>query len=159
MTDSTSALPHEGKPEALLAAAVLLIGRAGARNFQLRYSDDPEPVVWVADCELRDGGREACGALTPARAALRLCEEVFDGGTCAHCGRPSGVTDDWRAGMPMADLVCWYVFDPEVQQFRRSCEGETTGRVYGLDAAGNTVGRNDPCPCGSGEKWKRCHGA
>ena len=19
-------------------------------------------------------------------------------------------------------------------------------------------GRNDPCPCGSGEKWKRCHG-
>jgi hypothetical protein len=21
------------------------------------------------------------------------------------------------------------------------------------------VGRNDPCPCGSGKKWKRCHGA
>ena len=21
------------------------------------------------------------------------------------------------------------------------------------------VGRNDPCPCGSGEKYKRCHGA
>lgn len=21
------------------------------------------------------------------------------------------------------------------------------------------VGRNDPCPCGSGLKWKRCHGA
>lgn len=20
------------------------------------------------------------------------------------------------------------------------------------------VGRNDPCPCGSGKKWKRCHG-
>ena len=20
------------------------------------------------------------------------------------------------------------------------------------------VGRNDPCPCGSGEKYKRCHG-
>ena len=20
-------------------------------------------------------------------------------------------------------------------------------------------GRNDPCPCGSGRKWKRCHGA
>jgi len=24
---------------------------------------------------------------------------------------------------------------------------------------GNTVGRNDPCPCGSGKKYKRCHGA
>ena len=20
-------------------------------------------------------------------------------------------------------------------------------------------GRNDPCPCASGRKWKRCHGA
>ncbi|MER2236841.1 MAG: SEC-C metal-binding domain-containing protein, partial [Psychrobacillus sp.] len=22
-----------------------------------------------------------------------------------------------------------------------------------------TVGRNDPCPCGSGKKYKKCHGA
>ncbi|HLY67712.1 MAG TPA: SEC-C metal-binding domain-containing protein, partial [Chloroflexota bacterium] len=26
-------------------------------------------------------------------------------------------------------------------------------------AAGVKVGRNDPCPCGSGKKYKRCHGA
>ena len=26
------------------------------------------------------------------------------------------------------------------------------------DADGKTVGRNDPCPCGSGLKYKRCHG-
>jgi preprotein translocase subunit SecA len=25
--------------------------------------------------------------------------------------------------------------------------------------AGNEVGRNDPCPCGSGKKYKKCHGA
>ena len=24
--------------------------------------------------------------------------------------------------------------------------------------AGDKVGRNDPCPCGSGQKFKRCHG-
>jgi preprotein translocase subunit SecA len=24
---------------------------------------------------------------------------------------------------------------------------------------GQKVGRNDPCPCGSGKKYKRCHGA
>ena len=24
---------------------------------------------------------------------------------------------------------------------------------------GNRVGRNDPCPCGSGKKYKKCHGA
>jgi preprotein translocase subunit SecA len=26
-------------------------------------------------------------------------------------------------------------------------------------SAGDKVGRNDPCPCGSGKKYKRCHGA
>ena len=24
--------------------------------------------------------------------------------------------------------------------------------------AGDKVGRNDPCPCGSGKKFKQCHG-
>jgi preprotein translocase subunit SecA len=39
-------------------------------------------------------------------------------------------------------------------------------RVGGDDAAVHTirrdepkVGRNDPCPCGSGKKYKKCHGA
>ena len=39
------------------------------------------------------------------------------------------------------------------------------GRVRSLDGAPpsdidwSTVGRNDPCPCGSGKKFKKCHGA
>ncbi|HFE66519.1 MAG TPA: hypothetical protein ENJ93_04570, partial [Chloroflexi bacterium] len=24
--------------------------------------------------------------------------------------------------------------------------------------AGKKIGRNDPCPCGSGKKYKKCHG-
>jgi preprotein translocase subunit SecA len=39
------------------------------------------------------------------------------------------------------------------------------GRVRSLNAAQNAapgdwenVGRNDPCPCGSGKKFKKCHG-
>jgi hypothetical protein len=42
----------------------------------------------------------------------------------------------------------------------------TPARVGGDDAAVKTVrrdepkvGRNDPCPCGSGKKYKKCHGA
>ncbi|HEV7665470.1 MAG TPA: preprotein translocase subunit SecA, partial [Chloroflexota bacterium] len=31
------------------------------------------------------------------------------------------------------------------------------GRI--AQPAANKVGRNDPCPCGSGKKFKRCHGA
>jgi preprotein translocase subunit SecA len=28
----------------------------------------------------------------------------------------------------------------------------------GFEAQGIKVGRNDPCPCGSGQKYKACHG-
>jgi preprotein translocase subunit SecA len=34
--------------------------------------------------------------------------------------------------------------------------GDGTGRPAKRDAA--KVGRNDPCPCGSGKKFKKCHG-
>ena len=32
-------------------------------------------------------------------------------------------------------------------------------RVDTVKTAGPKVGRNDPCPCGSGKKYKKCHGA
>jgi preprotein translocase subunit SecA len=35
---------------------------------------------------------------------------------------------------------------------------ERTLRVQEKVAAGGRVGRNDPCPCGSGKKYKQCHG-
>jgi preprotein translocase subunit SecA len=33
------------------------------------------------------------------------------------------------------------------------------GPVGRATAAVPEVGRNDPCPCGSGKKYKKCHGA
>jgi hypothetical protein len=36
--------------------------------------------------------------------------------------------------------------------------GKTLARVEPRRAE-KVPGRNDPCPCGSGKKWKRCHGA
>ena len=35
-------------------------------------------------------------------------------------------------------------------------DGEGKGEPKRVEA---TAGRNDPCPCGSGKKYKRCHGA
>ncbi|MCX6779505.1 MAG: SEC-C metal-binding domain-containing protein, partial [Candidatus Magasanikbacteria bacterium] len=32
-------------------------------------------------------------------------------------------------------------------------------KEFSEDAGGHKVGRNDPCPCGSGKKFKKCHGA
>jgi preprotein translocase subunit SecA len=36
--------------------------------------------------------------------------------------------------------------------------GEEAGKVKTVTRAEPKVGRNDPCPCGSGKKYKKCHG-
>jgi preprotein translocase subunit SecA len=55
---------------------------------------------------------------------------------------------------------------PEGAPFGAPRGQQTPPRVGGDDAAVKTVrrdepkvGRNDPCPCGSGKKYKKCHGA
>jgi len=44
----------------------------------------------------------------------------------------------------------------ELQQARMAGAGEATETVR--RRTGEKVGRNDPCPCGSGKKFKKCHG-
>ncbi len=44
----------------------------------------------------------------------------------------------------------------ELQQARMAGAGEATETAQ--RRSGEKVGRNDPCPCGSGKKFKKCHG-
>jgi preprotein translocase subunit SecA len=46
----------------------------------------------------------------------------------------------------------------ELEQARQAGAGENTNGS-GPRVTGDKVGRNDPCPCGSGKKYKKCHGA
>jgi hypothetical protein len=153
----------EGDPDdPRMAAGIAMLGRSGAMSFQLRYDEEQDPIVWVAcaewatrrlapaDPSIEGSVHEAAAAMTPLRAVLRLCERVIDGGVCTHCARPTAFEDDFTRSTdgPLERLFCWYVFDPELKTFRRGCEGDVP-----------RVGRNDPCPCGSGIKFKRCHGS
>ena len=45
----------------------------------------------------------------------------------------------------------------ELEQARAAGAGESTNGS-GPRVTGEKVGRNDPCPCGSGKKYKKCHG-
>jgi preprotein translocase subunit SecA len=38
-------------------------------------------------------------------------------------------------------------------------QGAQRGKALPFKREGQKVGRNDPCPCGSGKKYKKCHGA
>src|SRR4051794_3350243 len=40
-----------------------------------------------------------------------------------------------------------------------SMAGGSDGAAASQRRTGDKVGRNDPCPCGSGKKYKKCHGA
>lgn len=147
-------------------ACLDLVGRTGAVGVDVRWSDDEEPTIWMVVARYRNGAEVGAG-LDPLVAATRLLETMIDGvGRCGHCGRPTGVTFERQREQPQpleageGVTICWFVYDPETKKFRRSCEGETVGRAYGLNPqTGEYVGRNDPCPCGSGKKWKKCHGA
>jgi len=47
-----------------------------------------------------------------------------------------------------------------VEAFDAACTGRRPGQnLHPIVREEPKVGRNDPCPCGSGKKWKRCHGA
>jgi hypothetical protein len=114
-------------------AAIDMIGRTGARTFQMRYQDDSEPTVWIAigeygvddnDVPIREGGKTVFKlgvGLHPLVAVLGLLDETIDGGMCTYCKRPSGVTSE-IVEMPLDGLICWYQFDPELKVFRRGCE-------------------------------------
>jgi hypothetical protein len=45
-----------------------------------------------------------------------------------------------------------------VEAFDAAMTGRRPGEKQGTVVASNKVGRNEPCPCGSGKKYKKCHG-
>lgn len=59
------------------------------------------------------------------------------------------VKADWLYNLPMWDDI----FDPETKK-SLYLEQKKSGTVI----VGKKVGRNDPCPCGSGKKYKFCCG-
>jgi len=45
-----------------------------------------------------------------------------------------------------------------VEAFDAATSGRRPGEKQGTVVAQQKVGRNEPCPCGSGKKYKKCHG-
>jgi preprotein translocase subunit SecA len=104
-------------------------------------------MVFHVEVEIEGtNGDEAAGQYTPGGSPTRAGTVSYSGGV--GTAQPSALAAA-AAGAPMAIGADGYDEDPEpmpaVQQ-RRVEEAEQ-------------IGRNDPCWCGSGKKFKRCHGA
>jgi preprotein translocase subunit SecA len=101
------------------------------------YPDDEEPGA-VAD---GNGSGSPDREAEAAAAAARAAEE-----------------EKRQAARRMEDFT---------RNIERKKDKELAGMQFGGDDSGGTktvtagakVGRNDPCPCGSGKKYKKCHGA
>ncbi len=109
----------------------------------------PEPARSAAD-----GGGD--GAASRVAAAIPLKERGTATQLSYRAGGSGGGSSSYTA-----DGGSTTTTDEQGREVERRDDGSTVRKV----AAGNTytaedkVGRNDPCPCGSGKKYKRCHGA
>ncbi|MBY0414152.1 MAG: SEC-C domain-containing protein [Bdellovibrionales bacterium] len=49
--------------------------------------------------------------------------------------------------------------DAQLEAHKRAMEAEAVKEIaQAIKRTNPKVGRNDPCPCGSGKKYKQCHG-
>jgi len=73
-----------------------------------------------------------------------------------------------QGGIPLATRQASTTIDALEKEFQRTKQRELEAASFaGAGDAGKPtqrrtgekVGRNDPCPCGSGKKYKKCHGA
>jgi preprotein translocase subunit SecA len=51
-----------------------------------------------------------------------------------------------------------YSAPTETGEVQTTVDEQTQSQCRPLQSALPRVGRNDPCPCGSGKKYKQCHG-
>ena len=73
-------------------------------------------------------------------------------------GPPASSANAWRAGGQMAEpkqepVLEIHNSDPMIGNVSANLAPSVAG------SSKKEAGRNDPCPCGSGKKYKKCHGA
>ena len=106
----------------------------------------PSPVAGAMASDAPDAPAAAEPAARPASPAPRA-----DGGTDAAAQRSPQVNAALALGVAPGAAVR----QPRIEEMQTN-RGEETKKPQAV--ATEVIGRNDPCPCGSGKKYKKCHG-
>jgi preprotein translocase subunit SecA len=102
---------------------------------------------------LREGiGLRAYGQQNPLVAYKKEAFETFDEMNASIRSRVA--RDIFRIQAQPAQAAA----APANRGLRTNAPTTTKGQRPVRKAAIETIGRNDPCPCGSGKKYKHCHG-
>jgi hypothetical protein len=70
------------------------------------------------------------------------------------------LAEDVKESAMTEDVAATIIKPTEVviEAFDAALSGRRPGEQQGTVVAAAKIGRNDPCPCGSGKKYKKCHG-
>jgi hypothetical protein len=70
------------------------------------------------------------------------------------------LAEDVKEAAMTADTAATIIKPTQVviEAFDAAVSGRRPGERQGTFVADAKVGRNEPCPCGSGKKYKKCHG-
>jgi preprotein translocase subunit SecA len=94
--------------------------------------------------------------------------QIVDAPTAQEPVATSSENGDQQPGLPPRKRASTSMDDLEAQFQRRKKKELEQARMAGSNGStapqqvvrgAAKVGRNDPCPCGSGKKYKKCHGA
>ncbi|MEX2503941.1 MAG: preprotein translocase subunit SecA, partial [Egicoccus sp.] len=124
-------------------------------------SDEPEAGPAAGD----GGDGDGAAAAPPSDGAAQRIEKAIplgdqgkrDTGLTYKAGAPAGSASYAVSGESSTASV---QTDASGRSVEQKADGSTVRRVASGDTyrAEDKVGRNDPCPCGSGKKFKKCHG-
>jgi uncharacterized protein len=147
----------EPSPERARAEA-LLVRREAALRRGLAETGDPMP--WLAEAEA-DAEDPVVATVAPWVGGFFEAMHRFPLEDDA-AAEPLARLERYLAEPPIADRpasIDAAVLDVSLAVFALYEQGESERyRVEPVRHAAPKVGRNDPCPCGSGRKWKQCHG-
>jgi preprotein translocase subunit SecA len=125
----------------------------------LKFQEDTARFLFRMQI-LGPDGQPVDAAPRPQRVVPKAPPVASAARPMADDGAPREITIPTRQPTTTIDLL--------EKEFHRKKERElaAASRAGGGDGAqqqqrrtGDKVGRNDPCPCGSGKKYKKCHGA
>jgi hypothetical protein len=145
------------------AAYTVWRGKLGELVAEASQPRDPEEnLAWCMKAKQRDAmcafNHEGACSIYPVRPAL--CRKTHALYTNEHCGTDGGKVDYYQH--PETESL----YESQHQmRFALHSALRPSGHLDLLCSAvhrllgGAAAGRNDPCPCGSGKKYKKCCGA
>ena len=125
----------------------------------------PLPPMYLSGPEIDGNGGGGVATTAPPKKkfnALGVLEEVGSGdGDGTEAALDVGPTEAPKKGASVKPDPTVHVGGRSSSLSKLGTAGGVAGvpGVPGAQKDWSNVGRNDPCPCGSGKKFKKCHGA